>query len=64
MCWHGDKPSPDQARERILVVDGRKPCDRLPTACDHDLGTLLDALEMLAQSIMKLPHPYLILLTL
>ena len=37
----------------ILAIDRREPGDRPTTASDDDLGTLLDALEMLAQAVVK-----------
>lgn len=59
----GDETSPDEIIERILALDARQPRDWLAAARDHDLSALLHALEMLAQPIVKLTHPYLILLT-
>jgi len=55
----GDQPTPDEIVEWVLPVDARQPRDRLATARNHNLRTPLYALEMLAQSIVKLTHPYL-----
>jgi hypothetical protein len=52
-----DETSPDQLVQRILSVDGGEPGDWRAAPRDHDLGTLLDSLEMLAQPIVKLPNP-------
>jgi hypothetical protein len=61
--WRGDETSSDQILERILAIDGGQPRDRLAAARDHDLGTLRDVLEMLAQPIVELTHSNLIPLT-
>ncbi len=58
----GDQSTPDEIIEWILVVNARQPRDRLATARNHDLSTPLHALEMLAQPIVKLTHPYLMCL--
>jgi hypothetical protein len=61
--WRSDEASPDQVLERVLAVDSRKPRDRLTAARDHDFGAPLDAVEMLAQPVVKLTYPDLIALT-
>ncbi len=55
----GNQPTPDEIVDWILPVDTRQPRDRLATTRNHNLHTPLYTLEMLAQSIMKLTHPYL-----
>lgn len=55
-----DKAASDQILEWILAVERRQPRDRVATAGNRDLGALLNALEMLAQPIVKLTHPHFI----
>jgi hypothetical protein len=60
MRWWGDKSSPDEIIEWVLVTDARQPRDRLTATRHHDLSALLHTLEMLAQPIMKLTYAYLV----
>jgi hypothetical protein len=60
MCRRGDETAPYEVGEWILAIDGRQPRDRLTAARDHDLGAPLDALEVLAQPIMKLTDSHLV----
>jgi hypothetical protein len=59
-CWQSDETSPEEILERIRTIDCREPSDRPAATGDHDLGALLDALEMLAQPVVKLTHPNLV----
>ena len=60
-CTRGrsDEAALDQVVEWVLT-DGGQPRNRLAAASNHDLDALLDLLEMLAQPIVKIAHPYLI----
>ena len=57
-----DETASHETLERILPVDGGQPGDRPPAARNDDDGTLLDLLKMLAQAIVKLPDPDLVIL--
>lgn len=46
--------------QRILGIDGRQSGDRRTAARDDDLGTGRHALEVLAQTIVKLSDPNLV----
>jgi hypothetical protein len=56
-----DQTASYQILQRILAIDGRQPADRPAPPCDNHLGALLDPLQMLAQAIVKLPDPHLVL---
>jgi hypothetical protein len=58
-----DEPAPDEVLEWILAIDGREPRDRLAATRHHDLGAPLNALEMLAQPIVKLTYSHFVALT-
>ncbi len=53
----GDEPSPDELGERTFAVNRRQSRDGRAAARHEDLAALLDAVEMLAQAIMKLAYP-------
>ena len=55
-----DEPSLYEVRKGILAPDGCEPRDRPAAARDHDLGPLLDVLEVLAQPIVKRTHAHLV----
>ena len=57
-----DETSPYEIGQRTLAIDGRQPRDRATTARDQHLGTLLDALEMLAEAIVKVTDAYRVLM--
>lgn len=56
------EPAPHEILQRILVVDGDQPSDWPAATRDDELGPLLNPLEMLAQTIVKLPNPDLVVL--
>jgi hypothetical protein len=56
----GDKPAPLQFRQGVVLIDGRQPRDRPAAARHDDLRAPLDALKVLAQTIVKLAHPDLV----
>jgi hypothetical protein len=57
-----DEPAADEVLQRIVPVDTGEPGDRPSPPGDEDLGALLDALEMLAETVVKLPHADLVLI--
>jgi hypothetical protein len=55
-----DEATPDQVLQRILAVDRRQARDPATAPGDDHLAAPLNALEMLAQPIVKLADPYLV----
>jgi hypothetical protein len=56
-----DETTPHEIVNWILPVDGRQAGDRLAAARDNNLGTPLNASEMFAQPVVKLPDAHLVL---
>ena len=55
-----DDPAADEVHDWIQGIDGGQSGDRPPAAGDDDVGSLLDALEVLTQSIVELTYPDLV----
>jgi hypothetical protein len=54
------QPAPDQILQRVIVVYGGQSRDRLAAARDEHLSTPLDALQMLAETVVQISDPSLI----
>ena len=53
-CRHSDETAADEIRQRVLAIDCAQPRNR-PAATGHrDVGAGLDALEVLAESIVEI----------
>jgi hypothetical protein len=55
-----DETAPNEVLHRILVIDRRQSRDRASAAGDDHLASLLDTLEVLAQSVVELAHAHLV----
>jgi len=56
-------PRPAEILERIIARNGQQPRDWSPAARDDNLAAPLHPLEILAQPIVQLAHPYFVLLS-
>lgn len=55
-----DQTASRELLERVLAGDAGEPRDRSAASRDHDVGTVLDAIEMLAEAIVEIPHADLV----
>jgi hypothetical protein len=55
-----DESAAYEVHQRIVEIDGGKPCYRGAAAGHDHLRALQDAVEVLAQSIVKIPHTDLV----
>ena len=55
-----EQPAPNEIVEHVLLVQAHEPRNRLPSAGDHNLGAVLDAVEMLAEPVVELANADLI----
>ncbi len=63
MTGRRDEPASHKSLQGILGLDGGQPGDRPAVARNDNVGALLDPFEMLAEAIMELPNPDLVIPT-
>lgn len=51
-----DQPTAYELLKRIVALHRRQPGNPLAAAGHDDLGTALDPLQIVAQTVVKLPH--------